>query len=117
MRFLDLTRWPTILIFVFAGAVGATFALITVNLFNQAVASLRFLQKFGIEAVQHGALWQVAELLAWGTASLICWVAFKISEHALEDRYRAWGRRQRLKYRRRRASAQGAGSPQDRAPK
>lgn len=115
MRFLDLTRWPTLLIFAFAGAVGATFALITVNLFSQAMASLGFLRKFGIEAINHGALWQVAELLAWGTASLVCWVAFKISEHALEERYRAWGRRQRLKHRRRQAAVSKADPKTDKA--
>jgi hypothetical protein len=113
MRFLDLTRWPTILIFLFAGAVGAGFALMTVNLFSQAMASMAFLRKFGLAAVEHGALWQVAELLAWGAASLVCWVAFKISENALVERYRAWVRRQRIKHRQKSAKARADAQAKD----
>lgn len=97
LNLFDLTRWPTLLIFMLAGAAGTLFALITVNLFSQAVASLGFLREFGLEAVYHGALWQVAELLGWGSLALLCWIVFKISERALEDRYWRWTRGRRRK--------------------
>ena len=96
MRIFDLTRWPSILVFLFAGTIGATFALITLNLFTQAAASLRFLREYGAEAVMHGALLQIRDLIFWGALSLLCWVAFKISEHELVNRYFAWSRRRKM---------------------
>lgn len=95
MRLFNLTRWPTAAVFCFAGCVAVTFAFVTVNLFSQAMASLAFIRKFGWEAIRNGALWQVAELALWGALSLSCWLAFKICEHILEDRYLAWARRNR----------------------
>ncbi|WP_417210735.1 hypothetical protein [Antarctobacter sp.] len=93
MALLNITRWPTALIFVFAGIAAATFAFVTVNLFSQAMASLDFLKAFGWEAIRHGALRQVAELVIWGALSLSCWLLFKLCEHVLEDRYLDWARR------------------------
>ncbi|SNT01407.1 hypothetical protein [Antarctobacter heliothermus] len=90
MALLNITRWPTIMIFLFAGIAAATFAFVTVNLFSQAMASLDFLKTFGWEAIRHGALRQVAELAVWGTLSLSCWLSFKVCEHVLEDRYLEW---------------------------
>ncbi|WP_323771494.1 hypothetical protein [Antarctobacter sp.] len=95
MALLNITRWPTILIFLFAGIAAATFAFVTVNLFSQAMASLDFLKVFGWEAIRHGALRQVAELAIWGALSLSCWLLFKVCEHVLEDRYLDWARRSR----------------------
>ena len=115
MRALDLTRWPTIGIFAFAGLVGACFAFITVNLFTQAVESLRFISEFGFEAVRHGALLQVAELFISGALSLFFWVSFKASEHALIERYFDWA--QRLRHEDKRYSeSQSAASPVEVAP-
>lgn len=71
----NVTRWPSILVFLIAGAAAALFAFVTVNLFSQAMASLAFLREFGPEAVRHGALWQVGELTLWGVVSLTCWMA------------------------------------------
>ncbi|WP_152912290.1 hypothetical protein [Candidatus Rhodobacter oscarellae] len=82
---------------MFAGLAIACFALITVNLFTQAMAALEFIREFGAVAIMHGALWQVAELLVWGAMSLASWLAFKVSEHALEERYLTWARRMRQK--------------------
>ncbi|ASP18743.1 hypothetical protein ANTHELSMS3_00017 [Antarctobacter heliothermus] len=95
MALLNITRWPTILIFIFAGIAAATFAFVTVNLFSQAMASLDFLKAFGWEAIRHGALRQVVELAVWGALSLACWLSFKACEHVLEDRYLEWARRSR----------------------
>jgi len=95
MELFNLTRWPSILVFALAGAVGALFAFVTVNLFSEAMANVGFLKKFGWEAVRHGALWQVLELVSWGALALLCWVVFKICEQILEDRYLDWARKSR----------------------
>ena len=90
MALLNVNRWPSLIIFVFAGAVFTLFAFVTVNLFSQAMASLNFIRKFGSEAIRHGALWQVMELTLWGALSLGCWLAFKICEGELVGRYGRW---------------------------
>ena len=94
MLLVNITRWPTVLVFLLAGCAAACFAFVSVNLFTQAMASLRFLREFGAEAIRHGALWQVGELTLWGALALGCWLVFKICEHELEDRYLNWARRQ-----------------------
>ena len=99
MAVFDITRWPWWLVFVLAGAAGAVFAFVTVNLFTLAMASLAFIQEFKWVAIRHGALWQVAELFLWGSFALACWLVFKFSEHELEGRYRAWSRRRRARRR------------------
>lgn len=93
MVLFNVTRWPSFLVFLFAGAVFSLFAFVTVNLFSQAMASLTFLREFGSEAVRHGALWQVGELILWGALSLSCWLAFKVCEGELVGRYQRWSRR------------------------
>jgi hypothetical protein len=92
---LRLTTWPSWALFVLAGSAAAVFAFVTVNLFAHAMASAAFLREHGWVAVEHGALWQVLELLVWGAVALSCWLVFKICEHLLEDRYIAWSRRQK----------------------
>lgn len=93
MGLFDITKWPAVLVFVLAGTVAAMFAFATVNLFSQAIASIGFIQKFGWEAIRHGALWQVLELILSGAFALACWIVFKICEHDLEHRYLAWAKR------------------------
>lgn len=95
LSLFNITRWPTAMVFLLAGVVAALFAFGTVNLFAQAVASIGFLQKYGWQAVQHGALWQVCELILSGAVALACWICFKVCEHDLEARYLAWAKRQR----------------------
>ena len=90
MTLLNVTRWPSILVFLFAGVAAAVFAFVTVNLFSQAMASLTFLREFGPEAIRHGALWQVLELTLLGGLSLACWLAFKVCEGKLVGRYGKW---------------------------
>jgi len=95
MTLLNVTRWPSVLVFLVAGASAACFAFVTVNLFSQAMASLTFLREFGTEAIRHGALVQVLELSFWGGLSLTCWLGFKICEGELLDRYRIWSKLRR----------------------
>lgn len=89
-KYLDLKRWPTILVFLLAGGVATGFAFVTVNLFTYAMANVGFIKKHGIDAIRHGALWQVAELTMWGALALFYWVTFKICEHVLVARYFSW---------------------------
>lgn len=83
------------MVFLLAGSAGAVFAFVTVNLFTQAMASLRFLRDHGWDAVRVGALWQVGELLLWGCLALACWLVFKICENDLQNRYVRWATRSR----------------------
>lgn len=62
------------------------------NLFAEAVANLRFLGRFGYEAVRVGALWQVVTLTLWSLLALAGFMGFKICETELMQRYRAWTR-------------------------
>lgn len=95
MALFNLNRWPTILIFLLAGAMAVIFAFVTVNLFSYAMANVKFLREFGLTAIRHGALVQVVELAFWGALSLSCWVVFKICEHLLVDRYLTWAGKSR----------------------
>ena len=90
MIVLDISRWPGILVFLLAGLTAVLFALVTVNLFTEAMASLRFLRQFGWTAIEHGALRQAAELLINGALALFLWLVFKCCEAELTDRYRRW---------------------------
>ncbi|MGJ8584671.1 MAG: hypothetical protein ACSHXD_11290 [Marinosulfonomonas sp.] len=93
MSLFNLTRWPSILIFLLAGAATVIFAFVTVNLFSYAMANVGFLRKAGFDAIRHGALIQVVELMFWGGIALVCWVVFKICEHILVERYLSWAAR------------------------
>ena len=90
MSFLDIKRWPGVFVFLLAGGAAACFAFVTVNLFGHAMASRDFIRKFGWLAIENGALWQVAELILWGSVALACWVTFKICETDLGRRYHRW---------------------------
>lgn len=92
MLLCNVARWPSLAVFLVAGLAAACFAFMTVNLFSQAMESVRFLKSYGIEAVRHGALLQVLQLCAWGALSLACWLTFKVCEGELISRYQAWSR-------------------------
>ena len=93
MAVFNITRWPVFWVFCLAGGAASVFAFVTVNLFSHAMANLRFIQDFGLMAVQHGALVQLAELVIWGALSLLCWLVFKTCENVLVSRYIAWANR------------------------
>ena len=93
MNMINLERWPSAGLFFLAGGAGATLAFLTINLLSRATASLAFLTEYGWLAIQHGALWQVGELLIWGSLVLASWLLFKVCENILTARYLAWARR------------------------
>ncbi|KCV81230.1 hypothetical protein ATO10_13654 [Actibacterium atlanticum] len=92
MAVFNITRWPVFWVFCLAGGSVAVFAFVTVNLFSHAMANLTFIKEFGLMAIQHGALLQVAELMAWGALSLGCWLTFKACEQVLVNRYFGWAK-------------------------
>lgn len=95
MSALDLGRWPAVAVFALAGLMAVLFAFASVNLFAQAMANVDFVKGFGWQAIRHGALWQVGELILWGGGSLACWLVFKLCEADLVARYQAWSTRDR----------------------
>ncbi len=95
MALFDLSRWPGIVVFVFAGATAVAFAFITANLFSQAMANLNFIQRHGLVAIQEGALVQLAQLIFWGILALLTFLAFKACEVELLYRYHDWTDRRR----------------------
>lgn len=95
MSAFNIARWPALFVFLLAGLAAVLFALMTVNLFTEAMASLRFLRSFGWTAVEHGALRQAVELIFLGGLSLFLWLVFKCCEGELTERYRRWCRMQR----------------------
>ena len=97
MAILNLSRWPTVLVFLLAGVDATVFAFVTVNLFSEAMANLRFVSTYGSEAVRHGALVQAMQLALWGGLAMACWLVFKICESELVGRYFRWARPQMVR--------------------
>lgn len=93
MAVFNITRWPIFWVFCLAGGSVSVFAFVTVNLFSHAMANVDFIREFGLMAIQHGALVQLAELIAWGALSLGCWLVFKACENVLVGRYLDWSKR------------------------
>lgn len=75
-----------------AGLAAVAFAFVTVNLFAQAMANLRFIERHGWEALRSGALVQLAELAGWGLLALLAYLLFKLCEVELVTRYFRWAR-------------------------
>ncbi|MGX9353745.1 hypothetical protein ACS3SW_00880 [Roseobacteraceae bacterium S113] len=95
VRLFNLLRWPSWAVIWLAGATGAGLAVLTVNLLSRAKAAFGFIADHGWIAIQYGALWQVAELVVWGAGVLLCFMAFKVCEQILTDRYLSWADRER----------------------
>lgn len=89
---LKLTKWYSVAVFLVAGLATVTFAFASVNLFTSAMASYDFIAEFRGEAIRHGALWQVLELVLSGSIALSAWLTFKVCEHVLVERYLTWSR-------------------------
>ena len=100
----SLTRWPGILLFALAGLSALAFALVTVNLFAEAMASFGFIERHGAEALRAGAFVQLLELGFWGVVALLAYLVFKACEVELIFRYFHWSRglkdRREMRFRR-----------------
>ncbi len=95
MGLFDLGRWPGLLVLALAGASAVSFAFITVNLFQQAMANLQFIQRHGLVAIEAGALVQLGQLILWGVLALFNFLVFKACEVELLFRYHEWSDQRR----------------------
>jgi hypothetical protein len=89
-RLLRLSRYPAILVFFLAGALAILLAFSSYNLFQMGMANLHFIERYGRTALAEGALWQLVEILGYGTISLLCYLGFKACETDLMTRFRRW---------------------------
>jgi hypothetical protein len=92
-RLLNITRWPSPLIFLAAGLSALALAFLTVNLFTQAMANIAFIERHGREALAEGALVQSAQLAGWGALALVALLVFRACEVELVFRYFLWAGR------------------------
>ncbi|MDX8350537.1 hypothetical protein SLH49_21315 [Cognatiyoonia sp. IB215446] len=82
-----------ILILLIAGILIIIFAYATLNLFQTAMANVRFLREFGWLAVQEGGLVQLAQIVMNGTIAMLSYIGFKLCESELVQRYQRWQNR------------------------
>jgi hypothetical protein len=90
MQLLNISRWPSVLIFLVAGLMVVISAFASVNLFHETMANLAFIRRYGLLAIKLGALWQLGKLLVSGVLALSGFLVFKLCEVELVNRYRAW---------------------------
>lgn len=74
-------RWWGLLFL--AGVFFILFGLLSYQLFAILKANLELLAEHGWQAAGDGGLRQLAELLALGYVSLLCWIGFKVCETRL----------------------------------
>ena len=87
---LRLNRHHVISILLIAAAMVVIFAFSTASLLQVAMANLRFIREFGWEAVEYGALIQLAQIIGNGAIALLSWIGFKLCEGELVRRYNNW---------------------------
>jgi len=87
---MRVRRYPTIVVFLIAGAFAIVLAYATLNLVQVGMANIRFLREFGLTAVMEGALVQLAQIVVTAFMALISWIGFKICEGELIRRYFQW---------------------------
>ncbi len=89
-RLGNITRWPLLVVIVFAGVMAVGLAFASVNLFQHGMANLSLIRRHGLLALREGAALQLAELAVGGLTALFCYLGFKFSEVELSVRYRRW---------------------------
>ena len=88
-----ITRFHWLVVFVMAGVFAAAFTFATYNLFHLSMANLDFLKKYGLLAIQEGALGQTIEIAGGGAFALFFFLGFKVCERELVTRYFEWTNR------------------------
>jgi hypothetical protein len=89
-RLIRISRLHWLVVFVMAGVFAAAFTFATYNLFHLSMANLDFLRKYGLLAIQEGALGQTIEIAAGGALALFFFLGFKVCERDLVNRYFDW---------------------------
>jgi hypothetical protein len=88
-----LRRWtlpasyPTAVLLLLFGMVGALLAWLSVDLLTQAMSNLSFLQRHGAAAVAEGGLWQTTALLSKAAGVLMLYLGFRGIESELLFRW------------------------------
>jgi len=90
VRLLRISRLHWLVVFVLAGIFAAAFAFSTYNLFHLSMANPDFLKKYGLIAIQEGALGQTIEIAISVAVALFFFLSFKIYEHELVTRCFDW---------------------------
>lgn len=81
------------MVLLLAGCLTVIFAYATLNLFQMSMANIRFLREFGWTAVMEGGLVQLAQIVLGATVAMLSYIAFKICETELVQRYHKWQNR------------------------
>ena len=90
-RWLMLAGYRTLTVFFLAGVFAALFAWSSFNLFQLALANLRYLEQFGGMALFEGGLRQLVEIVLTGYLSLAFYLGFKACETEFVHRWRSRG--------------------------
>ena len=80
-------------VLLFAGCLTVIFAYATLNLFQMSMANVRFLQEFGWTAIMEGGLVQLVRIIMSAIIAMLSYIAFKICETELVQRYHKWQNR------------------------
>ena len=89
-RLFQISRYPSVLVFLLAGVSVVVFAFQTYNLLQMGMANLRYIREHGLLALQTGALIQLLQLMFFGAIALFFFLVFKVCESELVIRYRRW---------------------------
>jgi hypothetical protein len=90
---LKLRKYPAVVVLLIAGGLTVIFAYATLNLFQMSMANFRFLKEFGWTAVMEGGLLQMVQIVASAIVAMLSYMAFKICETELVQRYHKWQNR------------------------
>ncbi len=88
-RWLDLSRWNGVVLFLTMAICALLVAWLGFGLINLAMANAGFLQKHGLLALAEGGALQALLLALRGLALLMAYFAFKAIETELVHRWRA----------------------------
>ena len=89
-RWLQLSSYHPVMVFVIMGVFAVVFAWSSYNLYHLAMENIRLLQQVGWQAAMDGGLQQLIEIIASGAVSLACYVGLKACETDLVYRWRNW---------------------------
>ena len=82
-------RRHSVLTFVLMGAFFLLSGITSVNLYVVLTANIGLFRMYGSQAIDDGALWQLAEILATGFLSVLFFVLFIVCERVFVDRLTA----------------------------
>ncbi|MGH9844119.1 MAG: hypothetical protein ACREEM_35790, partial [Blastocatellia bacterium] len=87
-RWLQISRYHNLVLFLAMGGFGALFAWNSFNLVSLSMANYRYISVFGVMALMEGGLRQTVSLILSGFLSLAFYLGFKACEVELVARWR-----------------------------